>query len=747
MKLNDIELLAPGGDIDAIKAAIIAGADAIYCGLDRFNARNRAANISFDDLQGILRLAHKNNCKIYLTLNVLITDSEIPAIINLLNKLVNTGIDGVIIQDLGLFYLISKYFPSLKIHASTQVTTHNEGQIKFLAELDAVQVNLSRELNIDEIKSMTSVCDNYNIRSEVFVHGSYCLSFSGLCYMSSVQTGSSGNRGRCSQPCRDKYVTTLAGKDYPLNLKDNSAYFDLIDLAEAGVDSLKIEGRIKKSDYVFTVVDSWRKQLNSYYKTGSLLDDNRNLYKVYNRNFSNSYLKGSIGRDMFIDNPRDHSVKHLSEINIYNSESELEKDSIELYDEKDEIKNSVESKIGELSIAKGPLNIDVSGKINEKLKVSVETPDFSFDVYSDIPLVKKISEELNYNEIFKRFKAFNETECYINSISLDNLEKGVSIPFNELTAIKKRVLFFLNGRESIDPVKIPLNNKQTRNNIKTSVSVLISSADDIDIFKNSSTDLFFKLPVSFKNGFAEMVDLFNKNINLIPWFQSVLIGEDYYTALEFIDIIKPEIIVTDNTGISYEAYRKGIKWIAGPYMNIVNSYSLLCLKEKYNCSGSFISNEISKNQIRSIIAPEDFRLFYSIYHPVLLMTSRQCMFHQVIGCEKNIIDESCIENCEKYSSITNLKGEKYFIEKSKGNYHCIYNGLNYLNTNIINDLPDIFSDYLIDLRNIKTKTSIVVDKKEILNRFIDIKNRKSDSDNEIHNLIKPTSCSQYEKGI
>ena len=190
MEINNfgkrIELLAPGGDIDSIKAAVFAGADAVYCGLDRFNARNRAANISFDDLQGILRLAHQNGCQVFLTLNIIIVDREIPSIINLLNKLVNTSIDGIIVQDLGLFYLLSNYFKSLKIHASTQLTTHNEGQIQFLNKLKATRVNLSRELNIHEIRALTSVAHQNNILTEVFVHGSYCISFSGICYMSSV---------------------------------------------------------------------------------------------------------------------------------------------------------------------------------------------------------------------------------------------------------------------------------------------------------------------------------------------------------------------------------------------------------------------------------------------------------------------------------------------------------------------------------------------------------------------------------
>src|ERR1035437_7721763 len=320
-----IELLAPGGDIDSIKAAVFAGADAVYCGLDKFNARNRAANISFDDLQGILRLAHQNGCQVFLTLNIIIVDREIPAIINLLNKLVNTSIDGVIVQDLGLFYLLSNYFKSLKIHASTQLTTHNEGQIQFLNKLKATRVNLSRELNIHEIRALTSVAHQNNILTEVFVHGSYCISFSGICYMSSVHGGNSGNRGRCSQPCRDRYISTATGKEYPMNLKDNSAYFDLRELSEAGVDSLKIEGRIKKSDYAYTVVKNWKNHLLSFYNQNDPHHDNRDLYKVFNRDFSNSFLRGDIHKDMFIDNPRDHSIQHLSEINKYATKNAKEK--------------------------------------------------------------------------------------------------------------------------------------------------------------------------------------------------------------------------------------------------------------------------------------------------------------------------------------------------------------------------------------------------------------------------------------
>jgi U32 family peptidase len=743
-----IELLAPGGDIDSIKAAILAGANAVYCGLDKFNARNRAANITFEDLQGILRLAHKNNCEVFLTLNIIIVESEFPALISLLNKLINTSIDGVIIQDLGLFYILSHYFKGFNVHASTQLTTHNEGQLKFLSKLNACRVNLSRELNIDEIKDLTSVAHDNIVLTEVFVHGSNCISFSGICYISSVHGGNSGNRGRCSQPCRDRYLTTAAGIDYPLNLKDNSAYFDLKELAYAGVDSLKIEGRIKKFDYVYTVVHTWKKQLQSFSNNNKLINDNSDLYKVFNRDFSNTYLKGDINKNMFIDNPRDHSIKHLSEIKDYSSNSELEKDELALYDEKEDRKLAIENEIKQLSISKAPLKISISGECGFPLKVTVTTPDTSFDIFSEVNLVDKGTEALSRKMVLKRFKAFNETEFIIKELELEKLKGILYMPFKELTSIKKRILFILNdSKEFIDPVEVPVIEKQSKLKAKSSLSVLISSISDVYLCDETNIDTYFQLPNGIKKEQEKFIDLFIKNEKLIPWFPSILIGEDYNAAVELLQRVQPKIIVADNTGIAYEAYNMGIDWIAGPYLNIVNSYSLLSLKENFNCSGSFISNEISKEQIQGIKRPDDFNLFYSIYHPVLLMTSRQCLFHQVIGCKKNKIDNSCIQDCEKYSSITNLKKDTFFIDKSKGNYHCIYNETNALNLEIVAEIPEVFSSFFIDLRNIKTKTEFRQNKLELIKFFENLLDGNPNSKNELSKIINPSTNVQYKKGI
>ncbi len=749
---NKIELLAPGGDIDSIKAAIAAGAGAIYCGLNQFNARNRATNINLEDLRCVIHLAHKNNCKIFLTLNIIIVGSEIPYLIQLLNKLVNTGIDAVIVQDLGLFYILSKYYKNIEIHASTQLNTHNEGQIEFLNKLTVCRANLSRELSIHEIKELTIVGQKKNISTEVFVHGSYCISFSGLCYLSSVHGGNSGNRGRCSQPCRDRYLQTPEGKDFPLNLKDNSAYLDLELLSDAGVASIKIEGRIKKYEYVYTVVNAWKKQLNSFYNQNKVSSDNSDLYKVFNRDFSNSYLLADINKSMFIDNPRDNSVKHLSKEKTYSDDEKREEDHLRFYKRKEGFTKAIENKISRLSIAKIPLTISISGEADTYLHVRIKTPDTSFLVQSKNKLVlkneKSIAKCLTYNFLLERFKVVNDTQYIIKHLELDNLAKDLFISFKDVTSIRKKVLSILNdSKEMIVPIDVPFLKKENSNRINPSLALLISSKKDISICNNTDAAVFFQLPNSIRDEFTKFVDLFVENNKLVPWFPSILIGEDFKTAVDLLEQVKPNQIVTNNTGIAYEAFKRKIPWIAGPYLNIANSFSLLCLKEKFNCSGAFISNELSKHQIKSIISPKDFELYYSIFHPILLLTSRQCLLHQVIGCEKDSIDMDCIQNCQKASSITNMKNKSLSIKKTKGNYHSIYNNINFLNLEIIKDLSRMFSSFLIDLRDIKTETEITVNKSEIIKCFVDVLNKAPESKKELNEMIYPTTNVQYKKGF
>ena len=747
-----IELLAPGGDIDSIKAAIIAGADAIYCGLDRFNARNRATNISFEALIGVIHLAHKHDCKVFLTLNVLILGNEMAALIKMLNKLGNTGIDGVIIQDFGLFYLLSNYFKKLDIHASTQLNTHNEGQVNFLSKLLASRVNLSRELNIDQISALTRVGHQKNILTEVFVHGSYCLCFSGICYISSVQGGNSGNRGRCSQPCRDEYLTTSQGNRFPLNLKDNSAYFDLRELADAGVDSLKIEGRIKKFDYVYTVVDCWKQQLDRFYEGNQLITDNRALYKVFNRDFSNGYLRGDIHKDMFIDNPRDHSIKQFSGLSSDSENMKLLEEKKAYYADKQEIINRVTGNINKLSIEKRPLRISVSGKLGTPLTLSIKTPDLSFSVASTTHLSQKNKNStikcLTYNFILGKLRSLKDTAYAIEHLELENLQPDLFLSFKEFSSIKRQILSRLTGlKEMMDPIEVPVLKKAAPIEEKPGLGVLISSEKDVHLCHETEAKFFFQLPNGVHAEISRLITLFSDNPQLTPWFPSVLMGEHFRAAVSFLEQVNPSCIVTNNTGIAHEAYKRGIQWIAGPYLNLVNSFALLCLKENFNCSGAFVSNELNQVQIKGMVPPENFRLYYRIYHPILLLSTRQCLFHQVIGCEKQTMDETCIQQCDRSTSITNLKNIPLYIEKTKGNYPCVYNDKNFLNTQIVHDLPHMFNRLFIDLRDIKSQTTIGTDKSGIIRLFETFLNGDPDSEKELNQGIHPTTNIQYKQGI
>jgi len=642
--------------------------------------------------------------------------------------------------------LLSTHFKTLDVHASTQVTTHNKGQLLFLSKLGVSRSNLSRELDIDEIKFLTSISHKYNLLTEVFVHGSNCIGFSGLCYISSAHGGNSGNRGRCSQPCRDQYQTTRAGKNFPLNLKDNSAFFDLEALCDAGVDSLKIEGRVKKPHYVYTVVDSWRKQLDRFSDKDELINDNTELYKVFNRDFSNAFLKSDINKDMFIDNPRDNSVKHFVKEKGYSSEIEIQSIKQQLYDEKTNIINIVKDKTKHLNTEKSPLTIYISGTQNNVLKVSIKTPGNSLIVSSESILKKVDKPNLSQSELIKRFRSLSNSFYEISGLNLEGLEVDLFIPFKELTIIKNKVAYFLNDSNvTISPVTLPKLKRHT--SPQATLSILISSIKDLPVKISDTTNVYYQLPDCIHNSYNKLIEIFHANNNLLPWFPSIIMGNDYLAATEFLKTVRPRHIVTNNMGIAYAAFENSIDWIAGPYLNVTNSYSLLCMKEKLNCVGSFISNEISKQQIQHIVSPENFKLYYSIYHPILLLSSRQCLFHQTTGCKKQTMDSECLAKCKKSTTIVNLQETSFVINKRKQELNCMYSSLNFLNTEIVTELPELFSGFFIDLREIKTETQIYKDKPDIIELFENLLAGRSDTKAKINKLIQPTTTKQYKKGL
>ncbi len=750
---SKIELLAPGGDVNAIKAAIIAGADAVYCGLDTFNARNRASNISFEQLVGVIRLAHQYDCEIFLTLNIIILESEFKTLAKLLSRLSNTGVDGIIVQDLGLLHVIKTYFPRLDVHASTQLTTHNVGQIPFLQKLGASRVNLSRELNLREITAITKVGHEHNMLTEVFVHGSLCVAFSGLCYSTSASAGNSGNRGRCSQACREEYETTESGNNFPLNIKDNSAFFDLPALIDAGVHSFKVEGRIKGSSYVHTVIDSFRKQIDGFLETGELTQDGEKLYQVFNRDFSNAFLRGDLNQSMFIDNPRDNAKNHAIDKSNAISVVQIQEVSKNFYDDKNTINSDVDKKIACLSIEKAPLSLSFIGELGEPLKVNVLIEGFSvehqtFTILSSSVLIKGDKKSIDESLIKQRFKTLNN-EAYELKCDITKLSNGLVIPYKELDQLRKDIAKKLNNDIAVLPhIELPqLEHHPKLNNDPSNLSILICNEEDAHLADDDDIDVYFKLPDAYKRGCTKFIDFFKQYPKLIPWFPSVLIGKDFDVAINILNKVRPKQIVTNNTGIAASAFELGIDWIAGPFLNTSNSYALLALKESFNCSGAFISNEINKQQMKHIARPENFKLFYSVYHPILLMVSRQCFFQQSVGCEKPRIDNGCMLSCDKSTSITNLKGTSFSIDKQQAGYPSIYNDDQFLNTDIIQDLDSLFDGFMLDLTNIGAGDKPLPDISSILSQFKALLNGDNDAVAELNSLIKKSTNEQYHVGL
>ena len=290
-----MELLAPAGSMEALRAAVCNGADAVYLGADTFNARMNARNFSAADLQEAIVYCHVRGVKVHLTLNTLVLDREMPRAAELIRLAASCGVDALIVQDLGVVSLCRQLAPDVPIHASTQMSIHSLEGVLEAAALGCSRVVLARELPAEEI---AHICKKSPVEIEVFVHGALCMCYSGQCYLSSVIGRRSGNRGQCAQPCRLPYgYGRFESTRYPLSLKDNCLAGELDELRRMGVASIKIEGRMKRPEYVAIVTRAYRTVLNGGKLTPSDLQE---LETAFSRQgFTDGYFRGQTGSDMF----------------------------------------------------------------------------------------------------------------------------------------------------------------------------------------------------------------------------------------------------------------------------------------------------------------------------------------------------------------------------------------------------------------------------------------------------------------
>lgn len=755
-----IEILSPGGDPDAVKAAILAGANAVYLGLKKFNARKRAENIDNETLKDLINIAHSRNVRIFVTMNILLTEKEIEEAINTVAELITIGVDAVIVQDAGFAYMIQKLFPSFEIHASTQMTTHNSLQIDFIKQFGIKQLNFSRELSAKELKPLIIRAHENELKTEIFVHGAYCISCSGICYMSAFISAQPGNRGACLQPCRRLYKTPHKDEEgYFLSLKDNNALRHAEELIGLGADSLKIEGRIKNFNYVYQVTNAWKKTLDNLYHPTKVQESYEDaVKKVFNRDFSTGYFSDKISSEMFVNSPLDNSLKKVgvvdyfhadkknlvlkepadinpgSRINIYTEENSficgaivkkknnpvsylieienqlkgkiLNGQLVLLLNELDEA-NFIKKQIENLLPVKTRLDIKISGRENEPLVIVFAAGEKMSEFFSVINLSKAQKNSLDEETIINQMGRLGDTNFELGNIDLSQMEQGLFIPLKELNRMRREAVDFLN------PVKPEYQFPQyfsTKRKKDKKIALLVATKKDADFFVQDFDGLIF-----LETGTNNKTTDFDSKI--MPWLPPFILDDEITKYQALINTVNPEILVSDNSGMGKWAGEKGIRWITGPQLNATNGFSFYAYQEYGLASGGFYSNELNKEQIGNITVPENFLSFYTVFGPILLMTTRQCLFLKPGLCKQNkkYKDDACLNGCINYTEYSDEKNVPFHIVKSAGHLNRIFNDSFLF---IPEAMEQINADYyLLDFRSFPFVKINNNEKKQILDYF------------------------------
>lgn len=420
------EILAPAGGMEQLIAAVRCGADAVYLGTKNFNARNSAANFDSESLVEAVKYCHARNVHVYVTMNTLVTDRETEDVINEIKMIAKSGADAVIIQDPAVAVLWKKYCPSMKLHASTQMTIHNVAGAKQAEKLGFERIVLARELTLAEIEK---IAKNTNAEIEVFVHGALCMSVSGTCLLSSMIGSRSGNRGRCAQPCRLDFKCN--GREYALSLKDLSLIDKVEKLAQAGVTSLKIEGRMKRPEYVAAAVTAVKSSAeNKPY-------DEEMLKAVFSRSgFTKGYFEGQRNLEMF-GYRRHEDVTAASGVlkdlaNLYKDEIRKIPLSIDFF---------ADEKGSSLTVSDGENSVTVAGDVPETAKSKPLDEEFAKKCFS------KLGGTVFYADKF----IFNiGEELSLSASSLNNMRREATEKLYEKRCeIKEKEIVEINQNASV----------------------------------------------------------------------------------------------------------------------------------------------------------------------------------------------------------------------------------------------------------------------------------------------------------
>jgi U32 family peptidase len=789
-------LLAPGGDFLSAEAAVLAGADEVYLGLGRFNARRRAGNLTLGTLGRLAALARTRGARVFITTNVLITDAETAELIGLIGECCAAGAAGVIVQDPGLLWLLQSRLPELEVHVSTQMTVHSRSQIDYLAGFGVRRINLARELTLAEIRLLSAHAAQLGIETEVFVHGAYCVSYSGQCFMSSFMGGQSGNRGICFQPCRRFYTPEGSGSRLlSLSLKDNNALEHVSALAQAGVGALKIEGRMKGPFYVHTLVSAYRAALDGDADAG----DETAAAGVFNRGFSAGYLEAKVDDSMFADTPFDASLIPAGAVRGYHADARVlgyepsgyrlkpgdrgvvyttENRYIALFsvdeildaescriDIREALKGRIEpgmrlfvspgaesqeewiARLEERKEVSVPLEVEVFGEAGAPLQTrwkaffsKGDLPQCAVD--SLHPAEPARAQELDEERLSASFGKLGDTPFVLRALRLEG-ERKLFLPVSELNRIRRRAAQLLVRRGNLEEAdfraaaearpEFRFGGDAPRPELPSCIVVAGQSGME-DLMSVARTlgmekECLFALDPAAEGLFAD---------GIVPraeawWFPALLEDDQTGRVKELLadlaGLKERPLVISSNSGVAELARGLGLPWIAGPDLHTANSWSAAAAGRR-GAVAAVISRELSGAQAAELCTaaePLGMPLYIPVFGPVLLMTTRQCLYRRSFGCDKQVSDTVCRDGCVRRGRIRDEQGNEFLILKRRGGWTELYNRALLSLPEAVRSFRKRQTGILLDMR-IAELTGASADPSAVLEQFLKLFSGKTSVD-------------------
>ena len=763
MKKSKYELLAPAGDMAALKAAVSAGANAVYLGYDEFSARAKAKNFNKEELREAINYAHLRDVKIYVTFNILIADFEIKRAMESVKMLYDIGIDALILQDLGIAREIRKNFQDFEVHASTQMAVNNFYGAKFLKEMGFSRVVLARETPLFELEKIKEL----DIDVETFIHGALCVSYSGECLMSSMIGGKSGNRGECAQACRKSYEildfdkNKLGKRLYYISPKDLNTLDDVAKIINSGGYSLKIEGRMKNPEYVYTVVSSYKKSLE-----GKLtLEDKNDTEQVFNRGFTKGLFNGDFGNDFISsDRPDNRGIeigkvidarKNSAKVIFY--EDVFEGDGLEFISSSGRFgmrSNSFyEANIShEINLFKAPIlnskiNRTFSKKLYEKVDEKIENFDYKRELYIDLrikigerPLIKVKSGDLSANfeldrvvevakksgldrdRVIENISKTGDSIFQVKNIDLD-LDDNAFLPISTINELRREATKILEDKilnGSIDRFEIENNlenkkfEKQNKDK-KSKIKVFFNKFKDLG---NSSLNDIDEIIIRAKD-----LEKFNKKFKS----REVSIYLDKFYSYKELENLREYILKNQNVrGIwinnlsEYYIFKDDGLEINGDIgLNVFNRLTSNFFRD-LGLNSITLSPELNSSQIQKIVNKNDTELNLISYGRLPVMTMKHCPF-------------SIIKNCKDEKSCPTCRYKNYFLRDEKNVDFEVLRQNTF--TEIFNSYPILLDGYVNRLLDNKVNLLILAD--EFTDEIIKLyKNYKEEDFKNIKNKLE-----------